>query len=65
LCVVAKSVWVCGVGGASDSIVWVTLLNSGQKGVPNEEGNQRLAAASPLRARHPVQVLNIQVSLHH
>src|SRR5215472_4281379 len=42
-CVAAKSVWVCGVGGASDCIFWVRLLKNGQNGVPNEEGNPSLA----------------------
>ena len=40
---VAKSVSVCGVGGASDSIAWVRLWEGGQNGVPDEEGNPRLA----------------------
>jgi len=43
LCVFAKFVSVCGAGGASDCIFWVRLLKSGQNGVPNEEGNPRLA----------------------
>src|SRR5215472_11732282 len=43
LCVLAKFVSVCGAGGASDCIFWVRLLKSGQNGVPNEEGNPRLA----------------------
>src|SRR5580658_5872203 len=43
LWVVAKSVSVCGVGGISDCIGWVRLLNSGQNGVPEEAGNPRLA----------------------
>ena len=43
LCVVAKSLSACGVGGVSDCIFWVRLLKSGQNGVPDEEGNPRSA----------------------
>jgi hypothetical protein len=42
----AKSVSVCGAGGASDCIFWVRSLKSGQNGVPAEEGNPRRARVS-------------------
>src|SRR6516162_4468055 len=43
LCVLAKSVSVCGAGGASDCTFWVRALKSGQSGVPDEAGDPLLA----------------------
>src|SRR5260370_26330139 len=43
LCAIAKVFSVCGTGGTSDCICWVSPLNNGQNGAPNEDGSPRLA----------------------
>src|SRR5260370_6459697 len=43
LCAIAKVFSVCGTGGTSDCIGWVSPLNSGQNGAPNDDGSPLLA----------------------
>ena len=53
LCCAAKLVSVCGPGGTSDWISCVTLLRFCQNGMPNEEGNPRLAKFAAITGDEP------------